>query len=81
MDHFSDTQKIGHSPWQPRAGFNPVNADTRLNLFHGFAPWRDSLLMPATARPGGLWQLDLQSNAVSRFDLPPPSGPVCLLVD
>lgn len=49
-------------------GFNPVNADTRLNLFHGFTQWRDSLLMPATVRPGGLWQLDLQSNTVSRFE-------------
>lgn len=49
-------------------GFAPVNAQTRLNLFHGFAPWRDRLLMPASVRPGGLWQLDPRTRAFGRFE-------------
>ena len=49
-------------------GFAPVNAQTRLNLFHGFAPWRDQLLMPASVRPGGLWALDPRSRAFGRFE-------------
>lgn len=49
-------------------GFAPVNARTRLNLFHGFTPWHDKLLMSSTVRPGGLWQLDPRSRNFSRFE-------------
>jgi len=47
--------------------FNPVNAQTRLNLFHGFTAWRDRLLLAASVRPGGLWQLDPATDAFGRF--------------
>ncbi|MDO5622924.1 MAG: hypothetical protein Q4G24_15875 [Paracoccus sp. (in: a-proteobacteria)] len=49
-------------------GFTPVFTETRLNLFHGFAPYRDKLPMPASARPGGLWQLDPKTGAFGHFE-------------
>lgn len=49
-------------------GFDPVFAQTRLNLFHGFAPYRGKLLMPASVRPGGLWQLDPKTGDFGHFE-------------
>lgn len=62
---------ILHGSWA--RGFNPVNAPTRNNLFHGFTPYRGKLVMPASVRPGGLYELDPAAGEFGRFRpaLPP----------
>jgi hypothetical protein len=53
-------------------GFAPVNADTRLNLFHSITPYRGKLVLPASVRPGGLYELDPSSGEFRRFQPPLP---------
>ena len=53
-------------------GFNPVPGDRRLNLFHHITPYRGKLVMPASVRPGGLWEFDPKTGAFGRFDPPLP---------
>lgn len=59
-------------------GFNPVPGDRRLNLFHHITPYRDKLVMPASVRPGGLWEYDPNTAQFGRFEprlprlTPPP---------
>jgi len=53
-------------------GFNPVPGDRRLNLFHHITPYRGKLVMPASVRPGGLWEYDPATGAFGRFDPPLP---------
>ncbi|MFD1882496.1 hypothetical protein [Paracoccus pacificus] len=66
---------ILHGSWA--RGFNPVNAPTRNNLFHGFTPYRGKLVMAASVRPGGLYELDPETGAFGRFRpaLPPLTQP------
>jgi hypothetical protein len=57
-------------------GFNPVPGDRRLNLFHHITPYRGKLVMPASVRPGGLWEFDPGTGAFGRFNPPlPPLTP------
>lgn len=62
---------ILHGSWA--RGFNPVNAPTRNNLFDSFTPYRGKLVMPASVRPGGLYELDPATGEFGRFRpaLPP----------
>lgn len=53
-------------------GFNPVPGDRRLNLFHHITSYRGKLVMPASVRPGGLWEYDPTNGAFGRFDPPLP---------
>ncbi|TWB49109.1 hypothetical protein FBZ98_107142 [Rhizobium sp. ERR 922] len=53
-------------------GFAPVNADTRLNLFHSITSYRGKLVLPASVRPGGLYELDPSSGEFRRFQPPLP---------
>lgn len=58
-------------------GFAPVNANTRLNLFHHITPYRGKLVLPASVRPGGLWQLDPRTGEFGHFEprIPPLTKP------
>ncbi len=58
-------------------GFNPVPGDRRLNLFHHITSYRGRLVMPASVRPGGLWQQDPKTGAFGHFEprLPPLTKP------
>lgn len=58
-------------------GFTPVPGDRRLNLFHSITPYRGKLVLPATVRPGGLWEYDPATGAFDRFTprLPPLTRP------
>jgi hypothetical protein len=58
-------------------GFTPVFATTRLNLFHHMTPYRGKLVLPASIRPGGLWQLDPKTGDFGHFEprLPPLTKP------
>lgn len=53
-------------------GFTPVAAKTGLNLFHMITPYRGKLVLPASVRPGGLYEYDPKSGAFGRFDPPLP---------
>lgn len=53
-------------------GFAPVNADTRRNLFHSITSYRGKLVLPASVRPGGLYELDPSSGEFRRFQPPLP---------
>ncbi|WP_372574331.1 hypothetical protein [Ruegeria jejuensis] len=54
-------------------GFNPVPGNRRLNLFHHITPYRGKLVMPASVRPGGLWEYDPNTGMFGHFEprLPP----------
>lgn len=57
-------------------GFAPVDLPTRNNLFHGITSYQGKLVLPASVRPGGLYQLDPRTRAFGRFDPPlPPLTP------
>ena len=53
-------------------GFAPVDMPTRLNLFHGITTYQGKLVLPASVRPGGLYQLDPRTRTFGRFDPPLP---------
>ncbi len=53
-------------------GFAPVNLPPQLNLFHMITPCRDKLVMPASVRPGGLYEYDPKTGAFGKFDPPLP---------
>jgi len=52
----------------PTTGFAPVPARTRLNLFHMITPYRGTLVLPASVRPGGLYQLDPETGDFGHFE-------------
>jgi hypothetical protein len=51
----------------PERGFAPVQARTRLNLFHMITPYRGKLVLTSSVRPGGLHELDPETGEFSRF--------------
>jgi hypothetical protein len=53
-------------------GFAPVSLNTQLNLFHMITPYRGKLVMPASVRPGGLYEYDPKTGAFGKFDPPLP---------
>lgn len=53
-------------------GFSPIAARTGLNLFHMITAYRGKLVLPASVRPGGLYQLDPETGEFGRFDPPLP---------
>lgn len=48
-------------------GFTPVNIRQQLNLFHSITPYRGKLVMPASVRPGGLYEYDPITGEFGRF--------------
>lgn len=53
-------------------GFTPVTLPIQLNLFHMITPYRGKLVMPASVRPGGLYEYDPKTGAFGKFDPPLP---------
>ncbi|MBB4010564.1 hypothetical protein [Allorhizobium taibaishanense] len=53
-------------------GFAPVSLNTQLNLFHMITPYRGKLVMPASVRPGGLYEYDPKTGDFGKFDPPLP---------
>ncbi|WP_206915137.1 hypothetical protein [Agrobacterium sp. OT33] len=48
-------------------GFTPVSLRRQLNLFHMVRPYRGSLVLPSSVRPGGLFEVDKTSSDLRRF--------------
>jgi hypothetical protein len=55
-----------------QTGFTRIDARTRNNLFHMITPYRGKLVLPASVRPGGLYELDPKTGAFGHFDPPLP---------
>ncbi len=51
-----------------RMGFRRIDAPTRHNLFHDIFPYRGKLVLPASVRPGGLWEYDPKTGAFGHFE-------------
>jgi len=48
-------------------GFTPLNVRSQLNLFHMITPYRGKLVLPASVRPGGLYELNPQTHELKHF--------------